>query len=1221
MGPSSMDKQSMPRCPPELTSLLQVNNLSPDEQTARDGNCGVDAFARSLMCQPKLPRTGGRRSQCVVNRRNLQASSAKAALARRVGVEWLGSNARETLWEGMSVARLCQIVSGTSFREYLVQMGRDGEWVDTAFLHALGCAYGVNVLIFQPVVEPALVGISLLDGGGDSDVAPLMVPIALINDSHFWGVEDVSDDAGADPVDKGEHAVFRRSLGLCPGSTSPAGLASSRAGVGARTTPGHKIESKDEDEDAEEPGKVFHDMSGPDQGVAAALDVEIRLCQALTRWSPFATPSAEVLEAMGDVQRHRAAGSAVFSDMPSMCSQRAEAMTALAYEDGHALPEALRYQRLARIRLSNPTSWHRTAKDKSVTTRFLAVSAGVSSSANLSSMLERSTCSRHERPHAPGNPQCCGLEVFTGTMVYNWRVLWWSMPWVTRKELLLSFCRQSLLAHRATKLPDDRWRIQWILLGENVCRDAFLILTGVGVSVLQAARAGALQDRMSWSSPMERGLHSGSMTHAKPAAYLGARQWLEGYATTHAEWSPMEAKAYLPSGRKIFYYHHYRMDILRRHGLSEDDVAKAKAGGGKRKRGHDSLDGNDASAYALASRRMGDVPLADVGCFLRAWRIECPWLVVCKSVSMFTRCSVCEYLRLLIDQTPHDQEPLRQSLRHRLGNHFEFQAAQRLAHQRIEEECEQSEGQKWFMLIDKMDQKKTVCPTIWSQLATKLFQNQEKRLITGLIGTMWFGTRYTTHHVRTVFDDCSHGSEMQCSAILQNLHEVAMREGHLPKAFTIGADNTRKETKNQICMWFLVWLLCALSDTPLWMIDVVFLLVGHTHNKLDRMFSRIAVALRGQDYYTVVGMLRKVRDMLMYCRLHDGHLAQVWRWKTLLADPLPGSSRGMHNLDPAHAFRFTRNDGIYMQWKQWCTDESWSTPVQIVAPHEVQQLRSWRPTQEPMEFPSGGQAILDWLGRLEAWCASQPAGTSYDGLDTEFQWLRAAVRHQLPGAYAPGDEVEDFVRDLCGLPHTPPGAYVPDAQTRDFPQDIIAQLFPSADVPRIPSDSLVRVDNVTHASGGAVARSNIIGPGSLLVIAAPEGTVAHDRPLAILVGMAVETSCKRGSIVVVWYVPDLGRMENFRGGAKKMVLDVFGPWRPIDDLSVEALKRCRLPNPIVLVQSVLECNFAFAPEDALPYDVFDSLRTRHGIDLTGFSTSMTRRGNLYRSYALMRGSG
>ena len=74
-----------------------------------------------------------------------------------------------------------------------------------------------------------------------------------------------------------------------------------------------------------------------------------------------------------------------------------------------------------------------------------------------------------------------------------------------------------------------------------------------------------------------------------------------------------------------------------------------------------------------------------------------------------------------------------------------------------------------------------------------------------------------------------------------------MHKGHLPEEFNIGADNTPKETKNQYTFWFLIWLLCVLEDTPLKVITVMFLLVGHTHNKLDRMFSRISVALQGKE--------------------------------------------------------------------------------------------------------------------------------------------------------------------------------------------------------------------------------------------------------------------------------------------------------------------------------------------------------------------------------------
>ena len=73
-------------------------------------------------------------------------------------------------------------------------------------------------------------------------------------------------------------------------------------------------------------------------------------------------------------------------------------------------------------------------------------------------------------------------------------------------------------------------------------------------------------------------------------------------------------------------------------------------------------------------------------------------------------------------------------------------------------------------------------------------------------------------------------------------------------------------------------------------------------------------------------------------------------------------------------------------------------------------------------------------------------------------------------------------------------------------------------------------------------------------------------------------------------------------------------------MSVEDLTKCRLPDPILFSQSVLEANFDLTEDNqSLPYDVFDALRTRHSIDLTGFNMSMTRHGNIYRSYVLLRG--
>ena len=120
------------------------------------------------------------------------------------------------------------------------------------------------------------------------------------------------------------------------------------------------------------------------------------------------------------------------------------------------------------------------------------------------------------------------------------------------------------------------------------------------------------------------------------------------------------------------------------------------------------------------------------------------------------------------------------------------------------------------------------------------------------------------------------------------------------------------------------------------------------------------------------GMLQRARES-MRSELRSGHLGQVWGWKGLTEGEMPGATRRMRNLAPAHAFRFSRDTGgICMQWKQWCTDEVWSSPVRILEGHEVPGLGSWRPPCVTMEFRDKGMA--EWFDKAEAWCVSQPCG-------------------------------------------------------------------------------------------------------------------------------------------------------------------------------------------------------------------------------------------------------
>ena len=112
---------------------------------------------------------------------------------------------------------------------------------------------------------------------------------------------------------------------------------------------------------------------------------------------------------------------------------------------------------------------------------------------------------------------------------------------------------------------------------------------------------------------------------------------------------------------------------------------------------------------------------------------------------------------------------------------------------------------------------------------------------------------------------------------------------------------------------------------------------AHTEQVLY-IFSRIVVALARRGYFTVVGMLRQLQSSLSHCTVKSNHLSQVWAWKELMGHPC---ARGMRNLDPVHAFRFERSGGIYVQWKQWCTDEAWGKRILLVPAVQISALASF----------------------------------------------------------------------------------------------------------------------------------------------------------------------------------------------------------------------------------------------------------------------------------------
>ena len=106
------------------------------------------------------------------------------------------------------------------------------------------------------------------------------------------------------------------------------------------------------------------------------------------------------------------------------------------------------------------------------------------------------------------------------------------------------------------------------------------------------------------------------------------------------------------------------------------------------------------------------------------------------------------------------------------------------------------------------------------------------------------------------------------------------------------------------------------------------------------------------------------------------------------------------------------------------------------------------------------------------------------------------------------------------------------------------------------------------------------------------------------------------TFLVQWWVPSRSRRANHRGGRSAQVADIFGKWRPLNDLTVSEGAEFTLPAVVIETRNVLAQNVEL-DEERIPFAVFDKLRKEDGVDVTGFNLSMTANGNTYRSYVLL----
>jgi hypothetical protein len=127
----------------------------------------------------------------------------------------------------------------------------------------------------------------------------------------------------------------------------------------------------------------------------------------------------------------------------------------------------------------------------------------------------------------------------------------------------------------------------------------------------------------------------------------------------------------------------------------------------------------------------------------------------------------------------------------------------------------------------------------------------------------------------THLDHVKSGANATIDVLTRVLQAYKDERGKLPPKLYLQLDNTAKQCKNMYLMAFLALLVehgvfeeCIVSFLP----------VGHTHEDIDQMFSRFAVALRKSDFHSRLG-LGKILEGAYHMRSGEGARVQhLSRW-------------------------------------------------------------------------------------------------------------------------------------------------------------------------------------------------------------------------------------------------------------------------------------------------------------------------------------------------------
>ena len=253
-----------------------------------------------------------------------------------------------------------------------------------------------------------------------------------------------------------------------------------------------------------------------------------------------------------------------------------------------------------------------------------------------------------------------------------------------------------------------------------------------------------------------------------------------------------------------------------------------------------------------------------------------------------------------------------------LARHREQQAAERRKLAKHRKKALENPLKYMSVVIDGMDQKKTTLPHF---LNVPKDVPDECFVKIHLVGAMVFKGSLRCKVFLTYPN--LHGDPNLTITIL---NKVLCEQEHLPPVLYLQLDNTTRENKNQALFAYCAMLVELKIFKK---VKLGFLLVGHTHDQIDQMFSRFSVRLRRKKAFSLPTLVQVIEDS--YTPSPNVELLkETADFREFIFCQRSARDQAVNQLNDLtfqHHIKFYLKDGeSYLHGKKYTTTQEWTPP-------------------------------------------------------------------------------------------------------------------------------------------------------------------------------------------------------------------------------------------------------------------------------------------------------